>query len=106
MKAGGKSAALVLPTLCLNDQGGGVMGCTKEHTGTLRAQEHGHQPLVFGNHGADTRFTGPHTVVPAVTAQYGTGGTTPLTASPVTPSTAKRKTAATGWGLMRKWPLL
>lgn len=41
---------------------------------TLRAQEHGHQPLVFGNHSADTRFTGPHSVLPAITAQYGTGG--------------------------------
>ncbi len=74
LKAGGKSAALMLPTLCLNDQGGSVMDCTREHTGTLRAQEHGHQPLVFGNHSADTRFTGPHAVLPAITAQYGTGG--------------------------------
>ena len=74
LKAGGKSAALMLPTLCLNDQGGSVMDCTREHTGTLRAQEHGHQPLVFGNHSADTRFTGPHSVLPAITAQYGTGG--------------------------------
>lgn len=74
LKAGGKSAALMLPTLCLNDQGSSVMDCTREHTGTLRAQEHGHQPLVFGNHSADTRFTGPHSVLPAITAQYGTGG--------------------------------
>ena len=25
-------------------------------TGTLRAQEHGHQPLVFENHGIDARY--------------------------------------------------
>ncbi len=32
--------------LCLNDQGGSVMGVTENVCGTLRAQEHGHQPLV------------------------------------------------------------
>lgn len=34
------------PVLCLNDQGGNVMGVTEDVSGTLRAQEHGHQPLV------------------------------------------------------------
>jgi len=33
---------------CLNDQGGSVMGVSKNVTGALRAQEHGHQPIVFG----------------------------------------------------------
>lgn len=33
--------------LCLNDQGGSQMHCTEDITGTLRAQEHGHQPLVM-----------------------------------------------------------
>lgn len=33
--------------LCLNDQGGSQMHCTEDMTGTLRAQEHGHQPLVM-----------------------------------------------------------
>ena len=32
---------------CLNDQGGSQMHCTKDITGTLRAQEHGHQPLIM-----------------------------------------------------------
>lgn len=32
--------------LCLNDQGGSVMGVTENVSGTLRAQEHGHQPIV------------------------------------------------------------
>lgn len=33
--------------LCLNDQGGSVMGVTENVSGTLRAQEHGHQPAVM-----------------------------------------------------------
>ncbi len=33
--------------LCLNDQGGQVMDCTENITGTLRAQMHSHQPLVL-----------------------------------------------------------
>ena len=60
--------------LCLNDQGGSVMDCSEDVTGTLRAQEHGHQPLVYENHGIDARYTGPHSVVPTMSARYGTGG--------------------------------
>lgn len=33
--------------LCLNDQGGNVMGVSHDVSGTLRAQEHGHQPAVM-----------------------------------------------------------
>ena len=33
--------------MCLNDQGGGFMDISDDVTGTLRAQEHGHQPIVF-----------------------------------------------------------
>jgi len=33
---------------CLNDQGGSVMGVSEDITGALRAQEHGHQPIVYG----------------------------------------------------------
>ena len=32
--------------LILNDQGGGVMDVSEEVTATLRAQEHGHQPII------------------------------------------------------------
>lgn len=32
--------------LVLNDQGGGCMSITKNVTATLRAQEHGHQPII------------------------------------------------------------
>ncbi len=60
--------------LCLNDQGGKVMGCSEDVTGTLRAQEHGHQPLVYENHGIDARYTGPHPIAPTLSARAGTGG--------------------------------
>ena len=60
--------------LCLNDQGGSVMECTEDITGTLRSQEHGHQPLVYENHGIDARYTGPHPVAPTLPARAGTGG--------------------------------
>lgn len=60
--------------LCLNDQGGSVMDFTEDITGTLRAQEHGHQPLVYENHGIDARYTGPHTIAPTLSTRAGTGG--------------------------------
>lgn len=41
---GGDSTAKVM---CLNDQGGSVMEITEDMTSTLRAQEHGHQPIVY-----------------------------------------------------------
>ena len=92
--------------LCLNDQGESEMHLSEAVTGTLQAQEHGHQPLVlaggqggaeigtgicptitgaagtsgnnqpilFENHGIDSRYTGPHAVAPTMSARYGTGG--------------------------------
>lgn len=42
---------------CLNDQGGSVMGVSEDVTGALRAQEHGHQPVVF-EPGAASRVGG------------------------------------------------
>jgi len=59
--------------LCLNDQGGQVMECSENITGTLRSEEHGHQPLVFENHGIDSRYTDPHEVSPTLSARAGTG---------------------------------
>lgn len=66
----------MMPTiLCLNDQGGSVMECSENVSGTLRAQEHGHQPLVlYENHGIDSRYRGPLDVAPTMSARYGTGG--------------------------------
>ena len=68
--------------LCINDQGGQIMECSENITGTLRAQEHGHQPLVlrpgkpllYENYGIDSRYTGPHKVAPTLSARMGTGG--------------------------------
>lgn len=74
LKAGPSGTNMTPSILCLNDQGGSVMACSEDITGTLRAQEHGHQPLVFENHGIDSRYTGPHPVAPTMSARYGTGG--------------------------------
>lgn len=68
------SGNMMPAVLCLNDQGGGQMDCAEGVSGTLRAQEHGHQPLVYENHGIDARYTGPHPVAPTLSARYGTGG--------------------------------
>lgn len=62
------------PVLCLNDQGGSQMHLTEDFSGTLRAQEHGHQPLVFDNHAQDSRFTGPVKISQTVSAGFGMGG--------------------------------
>lgn len=93
-----KSAEKGSSILCLNDQGGQVMDCSENITGTLRAQMHSHQPLilesnqehaqvrtdgvsptlpasmVYENHGIDARYTGPHEVSPTISARCGTGG--------------------------------
>ena len=74
LKAAKSGTNMVPSVLCLNDQGGSVMECSEDVTGTLRAQEHGHQPLVYENHGIDARYTGPHKVAPTMSARYGTGG--------------------------------
>ena len=72
---GAESGTNMVPSvLCLNDQGGKVMEYSENVTGTLRAQKHGHQPLVYENHGIDSRYTGPHEVCPTMSARYGTGG--------------------------------
>ena len=71
----GSASGNCMPSvLCLNDQGGSVMECSEDVSGALRAQEHGHQPLVYENHGIDARYTGPHPVAPTMSARYGTGG--------------------------------
>ena len=72
---GSDGGNMVPAILCLNDQGGSRMEMQEELSSTLRAQEHGHQPLVlFENHGVDSRYTGPHPVAPTMSARYGTGG--------------------------------
>ena len=68
------SGNMMPSVLCLNDQGGKNMDLSLECAGTLRAQEHGHQPLVFENHGQDSRFTGPVDIAPSICAGAGEGG--------------------------------
>lgn len=77
---GTESGNCMPSVLCINDNGRRMMDCQWEKTGTLRAQEHGHQPLVlFENHGIDGRYTGPHPVSPTLPTRMGTGGNnTPL----------------------------
>ena len=60
--------------LCLNDQGGSVMGVTENVSGTLWAQEHGHQPTVLDmSHACDVvRDCGGTS--PSLQARMGTGG--------------------------------
>ena len=76
----GSASGNCMPSvLCLNDQGGQAMGCMENMTGTLRAQEHGHPPLVmpcglYENHGIDGRYRGPLSVAPTLSARAGTGG--------------------------------
>ena len=74
LKAAESGTNMVPSVLCLNDQGGSVMDCSENVSGTLRAQEHGHQPLVFDNHGQDSRFRGPVQTAQTVSSFFGMGG--------------------------------
>ena len=70
----GASGNCMPSVLCINDQGGQIMEISEGMTGTLRAQEHGHQPLVYENHGIDARYRRMEEVAPTMSARYGTGG--------------------------------
>ena len=74
LKAAESGTNMVPSVLCLNDQGGSVMNCSENISGTLRAQERGHQPLVFDNHGQDSRFRGPVQTAQTVSSFFGMGG--------------------------------
>lgn len=56
---------MVQITPVLNDQGGSMMGVTYNVTGTLRAAEHGHQPIVF-----DARGNGDGEIAPTITGDH------------------------------------
>ena len=60
--------------MCLNDQGGNVMGVSHDVSGTLRAQEHGHQPSVLDMTHACDVIRGCGEVAPSLQARMGTGG--------------------------------
>lgn len=65
----GSASGNCMPSiLCLNDQGGSVMDVSENKTGTLRAQTHGHEPLVFDAHDQDTRYRGPVRCSPTLSA--------------------------------------
>ena len=76
LKAGASGNSMP-SVLCINDQGGQVMEISENMTGTLRAQEHGHQPLVYENHGIDARYRRMEEVAPTMSARYGTGFSEP-----------------------------
>lgn len=56
---------LFQPIPVLNDQGGIVMDVGYDVTGTLRAQEHGHQPIIF-----DARGNGDGRTCPTITGDH------------------------------------
>lgn len=63
--------------IVLNDQGGAVMQVTVDMTATLRAQDHGHPPIVFESHGQDARYRELPEVCETISAKYGLGGAMP-----------------------------
>ena len=76
---GSPSGNCMPSVMCLHDQGGQRMDVCENMTGTLRASEKGHQPLVYENHGIEARVRESGEISPTVTARYGTGGgNTPL----------------------------
>lgn len=74
--AGGlkESTRDAVTNLCLNDQGGQRMDVHEKKTGTITASVGNHPPLVFENHGQDSRFKGPLAVSNTIGASLGTGG--------------------------------
>lgn len=66
--------------LCLNDQGGSMMGVSHDVSGTLRAQEHGHQPTILDMAHACDVIRDCGGTSPSLQARMGTGGNqVPLT---------------------------
>lgn len=60
--------------VCLNDQGGSVMSTSEEQSATLRAQTHGHEPVVFENHCQDSRYRPLGDTCSTLATNLGTGG--------------------------------
>lgn len=94
--AAGAEKSIGASSLCLNDQGGQQMNVTENLTATLRATSN-HPPLVFENHGQDTRYKGPLYVAQTVLSTYGTGGNNqPFVLE--TPKTLKIRSGCEGGG--------
>ena len=61
--------------VCLMDQGGKQMSCEDNKAGTLRAEGHGHQPIVLENHPNDSRVKiAEDNIVQTLHSGMGTGG--------------------------------
>lgn len=63
-----------IENLCINDQGGQRMDVHENKSGTITASVGNHPPLVFENHGQDSRFKGPIDISNTIEASLGTGG--------------------------------
>ena len=72
LKASESGTNMVPAVLCLNDQGGRVMECSGDVSGTLRAQEHGHQPLVMATQQGGAEIG--EGICPTITSAAGTSG--------------------------------
>lgn len=63
------------PLVMATQQGGAEIGVDLCPTITSAAGISGNnQPVLYENHGIDSRYTGPHPVAPTMSARYGTGG--------------------------------
>ena len=63
------------PLVLATQQGGAEIGEGVCPTITSAAGTSGNnQPVLYENHGIDSRYTGPHPVAPTMSARYGTGG--------------------------------
>lgn len=65
-------------TVCLNDQGGSMMSVSHEVAGTLRAQEHGHQPVVAVHQNASGECRVSNNAYTIGTSSNASGRNTPL----------------------------
>lgn len=71
--AGSRIAGNDRPVPVLNDQGGEVMGASYNITGTLRASEHGHQPIVLESNQVHATVS-QIGICPTLPASMGMGG--------------------------------
>ena len=63
------------PLVIATQQSGAEIGVGLCPTITSAAGTSGNnQPVLYENHGIDSRYTGPHPVAPTMSARYGTGG--------------------------------
>ena len=60
--------------IILNDQGGAVMDISENVTATLRAQDHGHPPVILIEMTSTKNTVVFNEVCPTLTQRMGTGG--------------------------------